>query len=62
MTASNLKLFRIFICAVDLLYRPAVMLVVKICQMAPLYQIKLLLYLVHIAIFSIHWPCVQKIV
>jgi len=54
-------LFPIFICVVDLLYRPAVMLVVKICQMAPLYQIKLLLNLVQIAIFSIHWPwCVQK--
>ena len=61
MTASNLKLFRIFICAVDLLYRLAVMLVVKIRQMAPLYQIKLLLNMVQIAIFSIQWPwCVQK--
>jgi len=57
MTALNLKLFRIFICAVDLLYRTAaVMLVVKIRQMASLYQIKLLLNLMQIAIFSIHWP------
>ena len=56
MTALNLKLFRIFICAVDLLYRLAVILVVKIRQTAPLYQIKLLLNLVQIAIFGIHWP------
>jgi len=55
MTALNLKLFRIFICAVDLLY-PAAMLVVKIRQMAPLCQIKVLLNLLQIAIFSIHWP------
>jgi len=52
----NLQLFRIFICAVDLLYMPAVVLVVKIRQMAPLHEIKLLLNLVQIAIFSIHWP------
>jgi len=55
MTALNLKFFRIFIFAVNLLYKPAVILV-KIRQMAPLYQIKLLLNLAQIAIFSIHWP------
>ena len=37
------------------------MLVVKIRYMAPLYQIKLLLNMVLITIFSIHWTwCVQK--
>jgi len=57
--------WRCFHLCSHLLYRPAVMLVVKICQMAPLYEINLLLNLVQIAIFSIHWPwiwCVQKIV
>jgi len=45
MTALNLKSVGVFICAVDvgLLYRPAVMLVDKIPQMAQLYEIKLLL-------------------
>jgi len=51
MTALNLKLFMILLCVVDLVYRPAVLLVVKIGQMAPLYQITLLLHLVQIDMF-----------
>ena len=46
MTALNLKLFSMFICAVNLLYMPAFMLVVKIRKMVPMYEMKLLLNLV----------------
>jgi len=53
-TALNLKSFIIFICTLDLLNRPAVMLVIKIHQIVLLYKIKLL-NLVWTDIFSIYW-------
>jgi len=42
----ELEVVQHFICAADLTYRPAFMVVVEIRRMAPLYEIKLLRNLV----------------